>query len=41
MARDVTTPTAELRVVKDAGEIDLLTKASTASIAGQRVMMRP
>jgi len=40
MARDVTMPTAELRVVKDAGEIDLLTKASTASIAGQRVMMR-
>jgi Xaa-Pro aminopeptidase len=39
MARDVTTPTAELRVVKDAGEIELLTKASTASIAGQRVMM--
>jgi Xaa-Pro aminopeptidase len=38
-ARDVTTPTAELRVVKDAGEIGLLTKASTASIAGQRVMM--
>ncbi len=37
--RDVTTPTAELRVVKDAGEVDLLTKASTASIAGQRVMM--
>ena len=40
MARDVTMPTAELRVVKDTGEIDLLTKASTASIAGQRVMMR-
>ncbi len=40
MARDVTTPTAELRVQKDAGEIDLLTKASTASIAGQRVMMK-
>jgi Xaa-Pro aminopeptidase len=40
MARDVTTPITELRVVKDAGEIDLLTKASTASIAGQRVMMR-
>ena len=40
MARDVITPTAELRVVKDAGEIDLLTKASTASIVGQRVMMR-
>ena len=39
MARDVTTRTAELRVVKDAGEVDLLTKASTASIAGQRVMM--
>jgi Xaa-Pro aminopeptidase len=39
MAHDVTTPITELRVVKDAGEIDLLTKASTASIAGQRVMM--
>jgi len=39
-AHDVTTPTAELRVVKDAGEFDLLTKASTASIAGQRVMMK-
>ena len=38
--RDVTSLTAVLRVVKDAGEIDLLTKASTASIAGQRVMMR-
>ncbi len=40
VAHDVTSLTTELRVVKDAGEIDLLTKASTASIAGQRVMMR-
>jgi Xaa-Pro aminopeptidase len=37
---DVTGPSAELRVVKDAGEIDLLKKASTASIEAQRVMMR-
>jgi Xaa-Pro aminopeptidase len=37
--RDVTGPTAELRLVKDAGEIDLLKKASAASIAGQRAMM--
>jgi len=36
---DVTDLAAQLRVVKDAGEIDLLTKASTASIAAQRVMM--
>jgi Xaa-Pro aminopeptidase len=38
--RDVTGLTAVLRVVKDAGEIDLIKKASSASIAGQRVMMR-
>jgi Xaa-Pro aminopeptidase len=37
---DVTKLTQELRVVKDAGEIDLLKKASEASIAAQRVMMR-
>jgi Xaa-Pro aminopeptidase len=37
---DVTELTAQLRVVKDAGEIELLKKASAASIAGQRVMMR-
>jgi Xaa-Pro aminopeptidase len=37
---DVTELTAELRVVKDAGEIELLKKASAASIVGQRVMMR-
>jgi Xaa-Pro aminopeptidase len=37
---DVTNLTAELRVVKDEGEIELLKKASTASIAAQRVMMR-
>jgi Xaa-Pro aminopeptidase len=39
-AHDVTSLTAQLRVVKDAGEIDLLRKASDASIAGQRVMMK-
>jgi Xaa-Pro aminopeptidase len=37
---DVTIPTAVLRVVKDEGEIDLIRKATEASIAGQRVMMR-
>jgi Xaa-Pro aminopeptidase len=39
-ARDVTSLTAPLRVVKDAGEISLLRKASDASIAGQRVMLK-
>ena len=39
-ARDVTKPMAELRVVKDAGEIELLKKASEASIEAQRVMMK-
>jgi Xaa-Pro aminopeptidase len=38
--RDVTIPINTLRVIKDAGEIDLLKKASAASIAGQRTMMR-
>ena len=37
---DVSDVTAELRVVKDAGEIELLKKASAASIEAQRVMMR-
>jgi Xaa-Pro aminopeptidase len=37
---DVAEPTQQLRVVKDAGEIDLLKKASAASIAGQLAMMR-
>jgi Xaa-Pro aminopeptidase len=37
---DVRRPIQELRVVKDSGEIDLLKKASAASIAGQLVMMR-
>jgi len=37
---DVTRPAMELREVKDAGEIELLKKASDASIAAQRVMMR-
>jgi Xaa-Pro aminopeptidase len=36
---DVTGPTAALRVLKDRGEIDLIRKASEASIAGQRAMM--
>jgi Xaa-Pro aminopeptidase len=39
-AHDVTSLIAQLRVVKDAGEIELLKKASDASIAGQRAMMR-
>jgi Xaa-Pro aminopeptidase len=39
-SRDVTNLTAQLRVVKDAGEIELLKKASEASIAAQREMMR-
>jgi Xaa-Pro aminopeptidase len=37
---DVTTLTAQLRMVKDASEKGMLRKASEASIAGQRVMMR-
>lgn len=36
---DMRRPIQELRVVKDAGEIELLKKASAASIAGQLVMM--
>jgi len=39
-AHDVTAVSAELRAVKDAGEIDLLKKASEASIAAQFAMMR-
>jgi len=38
--RDVTTLTMPLREQKDAGEIELLEKASLASIAGQRAMMK-
>ena len=38
--KDVTTLTMPLREVKDAGEIELLKKASAASIAGQREMMK-
>jgi Xaa-Pro aminopeptidase len=38
--RDVTTLITPLRVVKDAGEIDLLKKASAASIDAQKEMMR-
>jgi Xaa-Pro aminopeptidase len=38
--RDVTALTMSLREVKDSGEIELLKKASTASIAGQREMMK-
>src|SRR6202035_2744443 len=37
---DVAEPAQELRVVKDEGELALLKKASDASIAAQRVMMR-
>jgi Xaa-Pro aminopeptidase len=37
---DVSGPVQELRVVKDAGEIELLKKASDASIDAQLVMMR-
>jgi len=39
-SHDVAGLTQELRVVKDEGELDLLRKASDASIAAQRVMMR-
>jgi Xaa-Pro aminopeptidase len=39
-AHDVTSLTMPLRQVKDAGEIELLKKAGTASIAAQRAMMR-
>ncbi len=39
-SREVTVLTTELRLVKDAGEADLLKKATYASIAGQRVMMK-
>lgn len=39
-AHDVTSLTGGLREVKDAGEIDLIRKASDASIAAQRVMMK-
>jgi len=39
-ARDLTGLMAQLRVVKDAGEIALLRKAADASIAAQRVMMK-
>ncbi len=38
--RDVTTLTAQLRMVKDAGELGMIRKASDASIVGQLVMMR-
>ena len=37
---DVTGPEGQLRMVKDAGEIELIKKASAASIIGQRVMMQ-
>jgi Xaa-Pro aminopeptidase len=39
-AHDVTTQTGRLRWVKDAGEIELIKKATAASIAAQREMMR-
>ncbi len=38
--RDVTALTTSLRLVKDAGEVELLKKAAAASIVGQRVMMK-
>lgn len=38
--RNVAEPAQQLRVVKDEGELALLKKASDASIAAQRVMMR-
>jgi Xaa-Pro aminopeptidase len=38
-AKDVTSLTMQLRIVKDAGEIELLKKASDASIAAQFIMM--
>jgi len=38
--KDVTSLTAQLRVEKDAGEVELLKKASVASIKAQLVMMR-
>ncbi|MGC9224541.1 MAG: aminopeptidase P N-terminal domain-containing protein [Terracidiphilus sp.] len=39
-AHDVTTLTMPLRQIKDAGEVALIRKASTASILAQRVMMQ-
>ena len=39
-AHDVTTLTMPLREVKDAGEVDLIEKATAASIAAQRAMFR-
>ena len=39
-AHEVGGPIQELRLVKDEGELELLKKASDASIAAQRVMMR-
>jgi len=38
--RDVTALTPELRLVKDAGEAELLKKAADASVMAQRVMMK-
>lgn len=38
--KDITTITMPLREFKDSGEIELLKKASAASIAGQREMMK-
>jgi len=37
---DVTEPEGQLRTTKDQGEIDLIKRASNASILGQRVMMQ-
>ncbi len=38
--QDVTGLTAQLRVVKDAGEVELIRKATAVSIQAQRVMMK-
>jgi Xaa-Pro aminopeptidase len=39
-SRDVSAPLTELRLIKDAGELDLLKKAADASVVAQRVMMK-
>lgn len=38
--RDVSTLTAQLRIIKDEGEIELIKRASSASMLAQRVMMK-
>jgi Xaa-Pro aminopeptidase len=39
-SRDVTAPLTDLRLIKDAGELNLLKKAADASVVAQRVMMK-